>query len=157
MASMKIRWNSLLNITELGLDGVPPATLNLSDDVAFTLSILTAATRRDRKLLRCDENGALLVSEPWNGLVPVETDELLIGNGAADSFVASVANKGVLVATQLYMVEVRFVRVSGGSEEVIYIAPDQMFWYPGPVYSVEVDDVPEGGTLEVTVGITAFN
>lgn len=157
MPTMKISWNSLLNISELDFDGTPPASLKLSDELSFTLSILTGATRHDRKLLRCDENGALLVSDPWNDLTVVESDELLISNGVADSFVASVANKGVLLATQLYMIEARFVRVSGGAEEIIYIAPDQMFWYPGPVYSVEVDDVPDGGLLEVAVGVTAFN
>lgn len=157
MPPVKISWNSLLNITELGLDSGPPSDMKLSNEIAWSLSILTAATRRDRKLLRCDENGVLLVSDPWNGLISVETDELIINAGAADSFVATTANKGVLLATQDYLIEVRFVRVSGGAEEVIYIAPGIMYWYPGPVYSVEVDDVPEGGTITTYVGITAFN
>lgn len=157
MPPVKISWNSLLNITELGFDGALPATLNLSNDIAFSLSILTGATRRDRKLLRCDSNGALLVSDPWNGLTVVENDELIITTGTADSFVATTENKGVLITTVEVIIEVRFVRVSGGAEEIIYVAPDQMYWYPGPVYSVEVDDVPEGGATTTVVGLTAFN
>ncbi len=157
MAPTRISWQSLLQLSELDFDPVPPARLKLSDEIAFTLSILTAATRHDRKLLRCDENGALLVSDPWNGLVSVETDELTISSGAPDSYTATVENKGVLVATSNYIVKGSFVKTSGGAAEVIYIAPYSNFWYPGVVYSVTCDDVPSGGSYSFYVGITAFN
>ncbi len=157
MSRVKISWSSLLNLSELEFVPAPPLRLILSDDIAFSLAILTAATRHDRKMLRCDSNGALLVSEPWNGLVAVETDELMVNAGSADSFTATVANKGVLLATTGKITSAAFVKVSGGSSEVILIAPDSNFWYAGPVYSVTVDDVPAGAGYTFYVGVTTFN
>ncbi len=157
MAPIRITWNSLLNVTELNFVPGPPTSLQLSDEIVFSLSIMTAATRRDRKILRCDSNGVLLVGDPWNGLIAVENDDLVVSSGAADSFIASVENKGVLVATTAYITRTTFVRVSGGSSEVILIAPETNFWYTGPVYSVTVDDTPSGQNYSFFVGITAFN
>lgn len=157
MSPIRVTWSQLLNLTELGFDSGSMPDLSLSNEIGFSLSILTAATRRDRKLLRCDNNGVLLVGDPWTGLISVETDELYVNAGSADSFTASVANKGVLIATPGYLVKVSVVGVSGGDAEVINIAPYQNFWFPGPVYSVEADDVPAGATDTFYVGITAFN
>jgi len=157
MATSKLRWSNLLNLTELHFLPEHPEVLNLSDEIAFSLSLLTAATRHDRKMLRCDDNGVLLVGDPWNGLNPVQADELYVNAGAADSYIASVEHKGVLIATTGYLTEVKVVRVSGGATETIIIAPDTMFWFPHKVYSIEVDDVPDGGALSFYVGITAYN
>ncbi len=157
MAPIRISWNLLLNLTELGFDLGSLPELSLSNEIGFSLSILTAATRRDRKLLRCDNNGVLLVGDPWTGLISVETDELYVNAGTADSFTASVENKGVLIATPSYLVKASMIRTAGGTAEVVYIAPYQGFWFPGPVYSIEVDDVPAGATDSFYVGITAFN
>lgn len=157
MPPTRITWSRLLDISGVGFEPQPPASLKLSDEIAFSLSILTGATRHDRKLLRCDENGSLLVGNPWDGLTVVENDELIITTGAADSFTATTENKGVLVSTINLLIEARFRRVASGITEIIYIAPNQMFWYPGLVYSVEVDDVPEGGNITTVVGITAYN
>ncbi len=157
MSPIRVTWSRLLNLSELELDTGSLPDLSLSNEIAFSLSILTAATRRDRKLLRCDDNGVLLVGDPWTGLISVETDVLYVNAGSADSFTASVANKGVLIATPTYVVQASIVRISGGAAEVVMISPHQNFWFPGPVYSVEVDDVPAGATDTFYVGITAFN
>lgn len=157
MSRQKIDWNSLLNLAELDLDPDYLRSLRLSDEIGFSLSLLTAKTRHDRKFLACDENGVLLVGNSWDGLVSVQTDELFVDAGAADSFTITVENKGVLLATQGYIVEATFVRVSSGSTETIYIAPNTMFWYPGSVYSVAVDDVPTDSGVSFYVGLTVFN
>lgn len=157
MAPIKITWTRLLNLTELEFVPDYPPSLRLSEELAFTLSILSAATRHDRKLLRCDDNGALLVSNPWNGLIAVQTDELYVNAGTPDSFIATVTNKGVLLATPAYVVKANFVRAAGGGAEVIYIAPNSLFWYPSSVYSVTIDDIPVGGGSSFYVGVTTFN
>jgi len=157
MGEHRIKWSDLLFITELEFTGDVPKALTVSDEVVQVISFLTAATGHDRKLLRCDENGALLVADAWSNLVSVETDELYPQSTIPDSFVATVPNKGILVATSLQLVAASFVRVAGGAAEVIYISPYYEYWYPHPTYSVTVSVVPATGGTASYVGITAFN
>ncbi len=157
MAGIKINWTGLLNLTELDFEPTPPQLLQLSDEIALSLAILTAATGHDRKLVRCNELGALLTGNVWDNLAVVENDQLFINTGTPDSFTATVANKGVLLATVDVIIQASFVRISGGATEIIYIAANSFYFYPHTTYSVSVDGVPIAGNVTTYVGLSAFN
>jgi len=157
MPAVQIRWNSLFRLSELEFKPEPPTVLKLSDEMQQSLSWLTGATGHDRRLLRCTEQGALLVGDAWANLVSVETDELYPADGVPDSYTATVVNKGVLVATSTEIVKLSFVRVSGGAAEHIYVSPETLYFYPHTIYSVTATVVPASGGTASYVGITAFN
>jgi len=157
MATVQIKWSSLLNLSELEFIPEALTVLMLTDEVVQSISWLTGATNHDRRLLRCDENGALLVAKPWGLLNSVETDELHPLNGTPDVYTATLVNKGVLVAVSTQIVKLSFVQVSGGAAEHIYVSPDTLYWYPNKVYTVTATVVPASGGTASYVGITAFN
>lgn len=157
MPTRQIKWSSLLNLTELEFIPSPPKVLEITDELIQSLSWLTGATNHDRKLLRCTEDGALLVADPWSNLTEVENDELVTTAGVPDVFTATVPNKGVLVAVGPAIARVTFVKVSGGSTERMFIPAGWLFWYPHTTYSVTVTTVPAGSGTSTYVGIAAFN
>lgn len=157
MATTRIKWSSLLRLTDLEFIPEAPKILSVSDELLQTISWLTAATKEDRRLLRCDANGALLVADAWSLLSSVETDELYPQSGSADSFTATVENKGILIATSTQLVKVGFVRISGGATEWVYVPADSYYWFAHPVYSVTIHTVPDPTGTASYVGITAFN
>jgi len=157
MAERKIKWTDLLLLSELNYIGDVPKDLTVGDELHQSISILTGATRHDRKLLRCDENGALLVANAWSNLVSVENDELHPAANVPDSFVATVKNKGILVASSTQIIKASFVRVAGGAAEIIYIPPNYEYWYPHSTYSVTLYTVPADTGTSSYVGITAFD
>ncbi len=157
MAVYKIKWNSLLHITDLEFTPDEPKELKITDELVQSISWLTGATRHDRKLLRCSEDGALLVDNPWALFTSVETDELYPTDGSPDTYVASVEHKGILVATSTLIVKITFTRVSGGDTENVYVPPETLYWFGNPLYSVIATVVPASGGSASYVGITAFN
>ena len=157
MAGIKIQWSSLLHLTELDFMPEEPKVLNVSDELAQCLSWLTGATLHDRKLIRCNDLGAILTGNAWDNLTSVETDELYPESGAPDSFTATVANKGILVASSTQIIKLDFVRISGGASESVYLSPDSLYFYPYPTYSVTANVVPDPDGIASYVGITAFN
>lgn len=157
MPAVRITWSSLFRLSELEFIPEPPTVLKLSDEMLQTLSWLTGATGHDRRLLRCTEQGALLVGDAWANLVSVQTDELYPTDGSPDSYTASVENKGVLVATSTQPVKLSFVRISGKPAEHIYVSPETLYWYPHTIYSVTATVVPASGGTASYVGITTFN
>ncbi len=157
MAAVKISWSSLFNLTELDFVPEQPKVLTMTDELRQTLSWLTGATGHDRRLLRCTDQGALLVADPWSNMAVVETDELYPQSVAADTFTASVANKGVSIATSLQLVKATITKVSGGSSGVVYVPPGWILFYPHLVYTVVVATVPGTGGTASYVGITAYN
>ncbi|MBA7621476.1 hypothetical protein ES703_28838 [subsurface metagenome] len=156
MAALRLKWSSLLNLTELDFEPEPPKVLKVSDELLQTISWLTGATKHDRRLLRCDENGALLIADAWSLLNQLATDELYPDTRTPDSTGALAVNKGVLIATSTQIVKISFVRVSGGDAEHIYIPADCLYWYPHPTYSVTATIVPEPGGTASYIGITTF-
>lgn len=157
MTSARIKWNSLLNLTDIEIVPEPLKTLNISDELIQALSWLTAATNHDRKLVRCTEQGAILIGNAWDLLQSVETDELYAESDSPDTFTATVANKGVLISVGAYLVKVTVVRKSGGDEESFYLPADSMYFFPNTVYTVTVTCVPPTGGDATYVGITAYN
>lgn len=156
MAAFKIKWSSLLNISELEFIPEAPKVLTVSDELVQSLSWLTGCTTHDRRLLRCDENGALLTNDAWSNLAVVENDELHPDDGTPDVFTATIKNKGVLVASSTLIVKLSFVRVSGGDAESFYVPPNSYYWYPHSTYSVTATVVPATGGMASYVGITAL-
>ncbi len=156
MTAFRIKWSSLLNISELEFVPEAPKVLQVSDELVQSLSWLTAATTHDRRFLRCDENGALLTTDGWSNLGVVENDQLHPDDGTPDVFTATVENKGVLVASSTMIIKVSFVRVSGGNAEHFYIPPNSYYWYPHKTYSVTATVVPASGGTASYVGITAL-
>jgi len=157
MPAIKIKWSELLHITDLEFVPDEPKVLTLSDELVQSISWLTGATGHDRKLLRCNEVGAILVGNSWDNLVSVETDELYPESGSADSWTQTVVNKGVLVSTSTQIVKATFVRRSGGAGEVVYIPAETFYFYPHPTYSVTLNVVPDPTGTASYVGITAYN
>ena len=157
MAVYKIKWNSLLHITDLEFTPDEPKELKITDELVQSISWLTGATRHDRKLLRCSENGALLIDNPWALFTSVETDELYPSSGSPDTYVSSVEHKGILISTSTLIVKITFTRVSGGDTENVYVPPNTLYWFGNPLYSVIATVVPASGGSASYVGITAFN
>ncbi len=157
MAAIKLKWSSLLNITELEFIPAPPKVLEVSDELLQSISWLTAATRHDRKLLRCTENGALLVVDAWCGLSSVETAELYSPADTLNSDSPIEIHRGVLIATSTQLVKMSFVRKGGGVAEHCYIPPASYYWYPYPVLTVTAAVVPVIGGTASYVGVTYFN
>lgn len=157
MPAVQLKWSSLLNLTELEFIPKAPSVLKVTDELGQTISWLTGATGHDRRLLRCDENGALLVGNGWDNLSVAETDELHPAPNVPDSFTAAKANKGVLIATSTELIKIRLVRVSGGDAEDIYLPPAWLYWYPHTIYSVTVGVVPADSGSASYVGVTTFN
>ena len=152
----RIKWNNLLNVSELEFIPGPPTELKVSDELIQSISWLTGATNHDRRLLRCTELGALLTGNGWDNMAVVETDVLYPDDGSPDSYIASVANKGVLVSTSTVIIKAGFVRISGGTTENIYIPPGVFYFYPHSVYSITATVVPASGGTAGYVGITSF-
>jgi len=157
MAVYKIKWSNLLNLSELEFLPEAPKQLSITDEVTQSISWLTACTLHDRKLLRCDENGVLLVGYPWNNLIEVQTDELLAQSTVPDTFTATVPNKGVLVASSTQMIKLSFVRFAGGDIEDVYIPANYLYWFGHSTYSVTATTVPATGGATSRVAVTAFN
>ena len=157
MPAIKLKWSSLLRLTELEFVPAEPKVLNVSDELVQSISWLTGATRHDRRLIRCDANGAMLIADAWSLFASVETDELYPTDGSPDSYTATVDNKGILVATSTEIVKLTFTQVAGGDTEDIYVSPDTLYWYPHSTYSVTATVVPASGGSASYVGITAFN
>lgn len=156
MGAIQIKWSSFLNLTDVEFDPAPPKRLTLADEVTQTIAWLTAVTPHDRRLLRCDNNGALLVAQPWSNLSVVQNDELYPGPGDPDTYTATKDNKGLLVATSTEIVYAIFSRVMGGEMESIYIPPNTLYWYPHSTYSVTLNTVPLATGTASYVGISAF-
>lgn len=155
--AVKIKWSNLLRIPELEFIPSPPTELKLTDELIQALSWLTGTTGYDRRLIRCDANGAILVAKPWTNLNSVEVDELHPDDGTPDSYTATVANKGVLIATSTQIVKIGIVWVSGGATENIYVPPDSFYWTGNSTYSITATVVPASGGTASYVGLTAFN
>lgn len=157
MSRVAIQWNNLLNLIDLEFVSTPPSNLIIGNELIQSLSWLTGATNHDRRFLRCNDQGALLVTDAWSLLTEVETDELYPQANTPDSFTKSVDNKGVLVTTSVAIAKITFVRISGGAAEDIYVPAHQWYWFGHPVYSITATVVPAAAGTESYVGITAFN
>jgi len=155
--AVRIKWSNLLNIAELDFIPGPQHVLQLSDEITQSIAWLTAATGHDRRLLRCNEHGALLTGNAWDNLAVVENDELYPAAGVPDSFTATSENKGVLVTSSTEIIKAGFVRVAGGATENIYLPPAYEYFYPHPTYSVTATVVPATGGTASYVGITTFS
>lgn len=156
MAVKRIKWNSLLRYAELEFDPEPPKVLEVTDELVQSLSWLTAATRHDRRLLRCTEQGALLVADAWSGLNSVETNELYPQDGTPDDFTPTAEHSGVLISTSTQIVRIKFIRKSGEAGEYYYIPPNSYYWYPHKVYSIAANVVPASGGTASYVGVTCY-
>jgi len=157
MAVYKIKWSNLFNLSEIEFLPEAPKQLSITDEVTQSISWLTAYTGHDRKLLRCDDNGALLTASPWSNLIEVESGELTPASTVPSSTTATVPNKGVLVASGAYPVKLTFIRFSGGESEDVYIPTAWLYWFGHSVYSVTATTVPATGGITTRVGVTFFN
>lgn len=157
MPPVTLRWSSLFNLSEVEFVPDPPTVLKLSDEVMQTISWLTAATRHDRRLLRCTEQGALIIADAWAALNSVEVDELRPASASPDTYTSTVDHIGVLVSTSGQLIKATFLQISGGDIENIYISPNTDYFYPHKVFSIAVTCVPLSGGTDSYVGITAFN
>ena len=157
MPVYKIKWSNLLNLSELEFLPEAPKQLSITNEIVQSISWLTACSLHDRKLIRCDDNGVLLIGYPWSNLIEVETDELTPASTVPDTFTATVPNKGVLVASAAQSIKLSFVRFAGGDIEDVYIPPNNLYWFGHQVYTVTATTVPVIGGSPSRIGVTAFN
>lgn len=157
MPPIRLKWSSLLHLTELEFIPEAPKVLQISDELLQTLSWLTGATGHDRKLLRCNELGALLTGNAWDNLESVETDELYPESASPKTYTATVDNKGVLVATSNQIVMIDFYREDNTVYDRMYLPPNWLYFYSYKVHKIIVATVPYTGGTASYVGITAFN
>lgn len=157
MAAIRLKWSSLLHLTELEFIPEPPKVLEVSDELSQTLSWLTGATRHDRRLLRCDENGALLVADAWSLFTAVDTGELHPVKNLPKTYEPGVDNKGVLVATSTKIVLIDFYREDTADYERLYVPPVYYYFYPHKIFKAIVATVPYASGDSSYVGMTAFN
>ena len=157
MAAYKIKWSNLLFLTELDFIPERPAQLTITDEIIQSISWLTGATRHDRKLLRCDDNGVLLVGNPWSDLIEVESAELYPQDGVPAVASCTVCNKGLLIATSTQPVKMTFVRSGGTGEEDVYLPPGWLYWFAHPCCNVTATYLASPTATVSHVGVTAFN
>lgn len=156
MPVIKLRWSSLLNMTDLQFEPPMQNEMIVSDRVQQSISWLTGATGHDRRLLRCNEDGALLVDNAWSLLNVVEYDELTVDAGVSDSFADMLPNKGVLISTGSKIIKCVFTRVSGGDGETVYVPANTMYWFPHTTWKVAVWAVPAASGGASYIGVTTF-
>ena len=157
MNTVMIRWSSLLRLTELEFVPEPPKVIKMTDELIQTLSWLTAATPHDRKFLRCNELGALLVGNAWDNLQAVEDDELAPVSGTPDTFTHSVVNQGILIATGGEIVKITVTLADEATTETFYLPADTVYFYPRGVHGISIAVVPDPEGTGSYVGITAYN
>lgn len=155
--AIKIKWNSLLRLTELEFTPAPPNVLTITDELLQSISWLTAATKHDRKLLRCDENGALLITDAWNGFSSVEVRELTPEQNNPSTFTPSVEHKGILIATGEDIIKASFKRVGTSVYEHTYIPAHSFYWYAHFCIDIIITSVPVDNSTPSYVGAVAFN
>jgi len=157
MPAVELRWSNLLQIPELAFKPEAPSMLRVSDELIHSLAILTAATRHDRRLVQCDDLGAVLIGTGWSNLVEVQIGTMHPASGSGDSFTANTANKGVLIATGDQIVTISFKRVESGSLDIVIIPAHWLYWYSHSTYQVCSTVVPDPGGTASYVGVTALN
>lgn len=157
MAVVRLRWSTLFKLTELEFVPEPPPVIKVSDELMQTISWLTGATGHDRKLLRCTDQGALLIADGWSNLQSVEADELYPRPNVPDTYTAGVENKGVLVATSTQIIMIDFYQHNTAYYDRVFIPPGWLYWYPHGVFKVIVATVPYSTGSASYVGVTAFN
>ncbi len=156
MGIRQLKWSNLLKLTELEFQPDFPEKLNVSDEVLQVISWLTGTTGFDRRLLRCTQQGALLVAKPWSILTSVAVHETTTVQSTEIQIVMAAANNGVLIASTTQIIKVGFRRVTGGDISWVYIPPASYYWYPFSTYSVSHRPAPyTSGTVSL-IGITAF-
>lgn len=157
MPPVRLTWTNLFNMPEIDFEPAPPRELILSDELNQTLAWLTAATKHDRRLLRCDDNGSLIVIEPWHAMNFLASYRLDPAPNVPSAWYVTAGNKGILISSSTQLVRMYIVRKSGGDAEEVYVPPYQYYWYPHTVYSVAAYVVPADTGTAACVGVTAFN
>lgn len=157
MAVKKLKWNSLLRYPELEFEPEAPKVLEVSDELSQSLSWLTAATKQDRRLLRCTEQGALLVADAWCGLSSVETARLYPEQNSPKYDEPAKVHKGVLIATSTVIVKITFMPKGSIIAEDYYVPPKSYYWFPHPVIKVTATLVPADSTTATDVGVTYYD
>lgn len=156
MARTKLKWSSLLRLTELDFRPDFPTELSVLDEVMAVISWLTACTNQDRRLLRCTPQGALLTGNAWDLMTFVESAELFTETGDFVTFTISKPNKGVLIATSTQLVLIRIKRIMGGAFEDIYLPTNYLYFFPYSVYEVYAYTVSGATGTPSYVGITTY-
>ena len=157
MTIYQLKWSSLLQITELEFEPEAPKVLKIDDKLLQAISWLTACTRHDRKLLRCDENGALLFTDAWNGFESVEAVEREPEANQPAPYSPTVEHKGILVGTSDLLVKLSFTKTGSSVAEHTFVPAASFYWFPHSCSSVVVTLVPADLADSCIVGLTAYN
>lgn len=156
MARTRLKWSSLLRLTELDFRPDFPTELSVLDEVMAVISWLTACTNQDRRLLRCTPQGALLTGNAWDLLTSVEVFEKYPDADDPQTATATKDNNGVLITTSAQIVKIGFKRLSTSDYEYIYLPPNTLYFFPYSVYSVYIYTVPEATGTASYVGLTFY-
>lgn len=156
MARTKLKWSSLLRLTELDFRPDFPTELSVLDEVSAVISWLTGCTNQDRRLLRCTPQGALLIGNAWDLLSFVESFEKYPGPDDPQEAYATKDNIGVLISTSTQLVRIRIKRTILSLYEDIYLAANTMYFFPYSTFMVFIAAVPEATGTASYVGITFY-
>lgn len=154
---IRVSWSSLLQITELDFTPEAPKVLKMDDKLLQAISWLTACNRHERKLLRCDENGALLFTDAWNGFNSVEVAEKEPETSAPKTYTPTVEHKGILISTAAYLIKLSFKRTGTTVYEHTFVPAASFYWYPHSCVDVVISLVPLDADNSCIVGVTAYN
>jgi len=156
MAIRALKWSNLLKLTELDFEPDISALLTISDEVLQVISWLTATTGFDRRLLRCTQQGALLIARPWSMMNIVANGELYPDTDSPAQSAALAANNGVLFATSSVIIKLGVKRTADLTYEYIYVPANSFHWIPYPCYQLIATLVPEDAATATYVGYTTF-
>lgn len=157
MGVKRLKWNSLLRYAELEFEPQAPKVLEVTDELVQSLSWLTAATKQDRRLVRCTEQGALLVADAWSGLISVESAELYTGTNGTSSDIPTKVHKGVLFVTSTEVIQLRIQRTVAEVYEYYYVPPASYYWYPHSIYKITLIKFPDVGGTPSYIGVTYYD
>jgi len=156
MARTKLKWSSLLRLTELDFRPDFPTELSVLDEVMAVISWLTACTNQDRRLLRCTPQGALLTGNAWDLMTIIGNSELYPEPAGSANAFATVGNKGVLIATSTEIVKVVLHRTDGAAGETIYLPANCLYFFPYSIYDIYAYTVPADTGTASYVGVTYY-
>ncbi len=146
----------MLRLTELEFVPEPPKVIKMSDELIQTLSWLTAATNYDRKFLRCNAFGALLVGNAWDNMVTIEDQELNPLSGTPANWGANVEHSGVLIATGTQAVKIYIILADQVTTETFYLSAQQTYFFPHYIFGITIYVVPDPGGTTSYVGVTTY-
>ena len=125
-----IKWSNLLSTEGIDYIPEPHGVLKVSDDISHSIAFMTAATRHDRKMIQCNEHGAMLVGNPWDNLTSVARAIIGISEGIAYEYDYVDDNVGTLFASSDLLLNICYKRTPASDIERMLLPANSMVFVP---------------------------